>query len=396
LNYGSLADTILDKTRLKKGLTKGEPMAMTHKQRILAAVRGEKVDKLPFGARIDLWYNYHSWHDTLPSIYRGCSMPAILHTLGAGIQMRHPAVWKVEYRDTEVIINKQPPFTTREYRTPKGTVSMKTMFTPKEGTIVEYETEMLFKSADDYPAIEHLIENTVLIPHIDDYLKTAKMIGEDGIAIVQTSYSPMQEIMRKIMGYENFFFELNDHSGKVENLYELMKQVVWQKLKILADSPVEIVQVCSNWSDDIHTPIFKQYFIPWFREAVEFLHSKGKQTLVHADGELRRLVPMFVETGINIAEAVSPAPMTSVTTAELRKAWGDSVIIWGGVPAILFEPQYTDEEFDSYVKTLFHEIAPGNNFIVGMGDNVGFEGKIERVGRIVELIDKYGNLPMSV
>ena len=88
--------------------------------------------------------------------------------------------------------------------------------------------------------------------------------------------------------------------------------------------------------------------------------------------------------------------MTSVTTAELRKAWGDRVTIWGGVPAILFEPQYTDGEFDDYIKHLFKEVAPGNNFIVGMGDNVGFDGKIERVARLAELIDKYGRLPIEV
>jgi hypothetical protein len=42
------------------------------------------------------------------------------------------------------------------------------------------------------------------------------------------------------------------------------------------------------------------------------------------------------------------------------------------------------------------EIDTGYNFIVGMGDNLPFDGDIERVGRIVELIDKYGRLPLSV
>ena len=100
--------------------------------------------------------------------------------------------------------------------------------------------------------------------------------------------------------------------------------------------------------------------------------------------------------GVDVAEAWSPAPRTSLTTAELRKAWGDKVTIWGGIPAVLFEPQYSDEEFDTYVKNLFKEVAPGYNFIVGMGDNVPFDGDINRVGRVVELIDKYGTLPIEI
>jgi len=31
-----------------------------------------------------------------------------------------------------------------------------------------------------------------------------------------------------------------------------------------------------------------------------------------------------------------------------------------------------------------------------MGDNVPFDGKIERVRRVAELIDKYGALPIEV
>ena len=130
--------------------------------------------------------------------------------------------------------------------------------------------------------------------------------------------------------------------------------------------------------------------------ASDYLHAKGKVTQVHADGEMKRLLLLFLETGIDVAEAWSPAPMTSLTTAELRKAWGDRVTIWGGIPAVLFEPQYSEEEFTAYVKSLFKEIAPGHNFIVGMGDNLPFDGQIERVGRVAELIDKYGRVPMEI
>ena len=270
------------------------------------------------------------------------------------------------------------------------------MFTPQEGPWVEYELELPFKSADDYPAIEHLLENTVLVPDFDEYVKKQQMVGEDGLVLCASGYSPMQEIMRCIMGYERFFFELYDHTSQVEHLYELMKEVIWQKLRILAESTAEIVPTCGNWSDDIHTPIFKKYFVPWLQEVAKFMHSRGKLTRVHADGEMRRLIPMFPETGIDVAEAWSPVPMTSVTTAELRKAWGDKVTIWGGVPAMLFEPQYSDEEFDDCVKHLLREIAQGYYFIVGMGVIVAFDGKIERVGRMAELVDKYGRLPIEI
>ena len=151
-------------------------MAMTEKQRILAAAHKQPVDRLPVGARIDVWYNYHSGHDTLPDKYKGWSIPDILRDQGAGIQLRYDHIWKVKYRDTEVVVQEDPPFTTTNYRTPEGTISTKTMFTPKEGPLAPYEVELPFKSAEDYPAIRHLLKNTVLVPYLGDYQETVEMV----------------------------------------------------------------------------------------------------------------------------------------------------------------------------------------------------------------------------
>ena len=120
-------------------------MAMTHKQRILAAARKQPVDKLPFGARIDLWYNYHSGHDTLPEKYRGWSIVDILRDQGAGIQLRNVRLWETEYHKVEVVTHSDPPYTTTEYRTPVGTVTEKTAYTPEEGSLSPYKVELRSK-----------------------------------------------------------------------------------------------------------------------------------------------------------------------------------------------------------------------------------------------------------
>jgi hypothetical protein len=40
-------------------------------------------------------------------------------------------------------------------------------------------------------------------------------------------------------------------------------------------------------------------------------------------------------------------------------------------------------------------MKPGYRFIVGMGDNLTVGADIDRVGRVVELIEKYGKLPLE-
>ncbi len=374
-------------------------MAMTHKQQILAAARGEKLAKLPFGARIDLWYKYHHAHGTLPAEYRDRSQIDIVRDLGGGMQYRlFSSLIKEECRDMEVVETNEPPYITTEYRTPVGNVAKKEILDSSEGTSVKYELEKLFKSEKDYPVLKYVIQHTVPVANFGELEKMSSELGEDGIVIapVGRAWSPVQRIMREILGYEVFFYELADRPARVEELIELLQDLDRKKRQITVKSGLQILQVCSNWSDDIHTPVFRKYFVPWFREVCDFLHAHSCLATVHADGEMRRLNPLFREAGIDIAEAITPAPQTKVTMKEFREQLGEEVTIWGGIPSILFEPMYSDEDFDAYVKNMFREMAPGYRFIVGMGDNVPFDGDIDRVRRVAGLIDKYGRLPIEV
>ena len=58
-------------------------MSMNHKERMLKAARGEKVDHLPWAPRIDLWYKANSHRGTLPSKYRpGVAIDEIADDIG--------------------------------------------------------------------------------------------------------------------------------------------------------------------------------------------------------------------------------------------------------------------------------------------------------------------------
>jgi len=191
-------------------------MAMTHKQRILAAARGEKLDKVPFGARIDTWYNYHEAHGSLPEQYRGWSQTDIIRDQGAGAQHRLWSVVKEEYRDMEVVEKTDPPYITTEYITPVGTVSKLELYDTSEGPWLKYEMEKLFKSEQDYPAIKYLMEHTEPVANFGEYGKLRDEMGEDGMVMTAAGllWSPVQRVMREILGYERFFYELADRPAE--------------------------------------------------------------------------------------------------------------------------------------------------------------------------------------
>jgi hypothetical protein len=81
--------------------------------------------------------------------------------------------------------------------------------------------------------------------------------------------------------------------------------------------------------------------------------------------------------------------------AEARAAWEDRVIIWGGVPSVILEDPFTDEQFEGYLDDLFRTIAPGRAFILGIADNAMPGSKIERIARITQIVQQRGKVPIS-
>lgn len=60
---------------------------MNHKQRIVAAIRGETADVLPFVPRLDIWYNANSLAGTLPENHRGRTQDEISRAEGWALQI---------------------------------------------------------------------------------------------------------------------------------------------------------------------------------------------------------------------------------------------------------------------------------------------------------------------
>ena len=81
--------------------------------------------------------------------------------------------------------------------------------------------------------------------------------------------------------------------------------------------------------------------------------------------------------------------------AEARAAWGDRVIIWGGVPSVILEEPFTEDQFEAYMDDLFRTIAPGSAFILGIADNAMPGTKIERVKRITAMVQQRGAIPIA-
>ncbi len=396
---------------------------MNHKERMLKTARGEKADQLPWAPRIDLWYKANSYRGTLPSKYRqGVTIDEIASDIGGayhkvipefrrtpeddlnrGLGLFHlrEGVYRPELVGVDREVKEEGETTTVTYYTPVGSVSCKILYSEemrKAGISISWISEHIIKEPKDYRVVGYIFKNIKIHPDFEGYRKWQEEIGEKGFAtgFGNNAAGPMQHIMRDFLDATRFYLELYDHPREMRQLSEDMEPYFDQLFRVFEDSPAEVILFGANYDEMItYPPFFKNHILPWLQRCAERLHARGKYLISHCDGENQGLLDLIAESGIDIAEAICPQPMTKVTITDVKKAFKGKVTIFGGIPSvILLEESMSDEAFEQYMKNLFREIAPGDRFILGVSDTTPPDAKFSRLLRITEMVNAWGKLPM--
>ena len=365
---------------------------MTNRERILAILAGKRSDKIPWIPRLLLWYNFHRNAGTLPDKYRDWDLRDIERDMGMGTPARDARIFSTHMEKVEAKIHRSGNETFTEYVTPVGTVSTRHVFVEKlrSAGMGDYQMEHLIKGPQDYGVVEYMIEHTILTPAYEQYMAYDKEIGEDGLPMVGLGACPMHKIMCEYLGYEKAIFEMVDHPDRIERLLRVLTDHAKEMQKIALESPAKMFLHGEHFDSMITPPpLFEGYFKPYFREFADMLHSRDKIFICHADADSGQLLELIKESGFDMAEVFTTAPMVPCTMSQAREAWGNDVIIWGGIPSVILCEPISDEAFEAFMVGLFADIAPGDSFILGVADNVMSETKFERLVRVGEMLEEY-------
>jgi len=393
---------------------------------MLKAARGELADWLPWVPRIDLWHNSNSLRGTLPPPFeQTASLDEVADYIGGDYHKIVPEflnvrssednidrgigvyrLWGMAYRPELVGVEREvkrvADTTLVTYHTPLGSVSCKILYTDemkRAGASLTWISEHVIKEPRDFKIVGYIFKNIKIIPDYENYLEFQRKVGDKGFAaaFANLSASPMHHIMKEFLDATTFYLEMYDHPKEMKQLCVDMEPYFDQIFRILSDSPAEVIFSGANYDEMItYPPFFRDHIMPHLRRLADLLHAKGKLLLCHCDGENKGLLDLIAESGMDIAEAICPQPMTKVTISEVKKAFKGKVTIFGGIPSVaLLEESMSDEEFERFMKNLFKEIAPGDRFILGVSDTTPPDAKFERLLRITETVQQWGQLPMK-
>lgn len=350
---------------------------MTPYRRVIAALRGERTDKIPFTV----------YESKIPQ----CSVERDLRNRGLCIVKRINS-----YRIIRPNVKSESLHYTDEkgrylirtvYKTPYGELS--TLDEPAGFT--SWHHERLFKSADDYKALLFMIKDSVIIPAYENAIKIVKSLGEDFIVRDNLPLEPMQNLVSSYMGPETFSYEWMDNRDKVMELYEALVNVARKIYPIVAEGPLEFCNYGGNVIPQvIGVKNFDNYYVHHYNEAAEILHKKGKLIGCHMDADNKIIMNSIANTDLDYIEAYDPGISPSVKDA--RKVFGKKTL-WINWPSAWHLNSVENVRKDT-IKLIeeARSVHPGDEggFIIGVTEDVPEERWRGNFLAIMDGIDEVG------
>lgn len=307
--------------------------SMTSKERWLAAVKMEPVDRLPFWPKLDAAYpraQAGRFHDA--------AIDAIHDWIGSD---KHvwvaPCVREVR-RQSALEVSTHGIVRRTAYRTPYGETEMITQF--DEASQAWHPVRFPVRTRDDIRLMTAYFEDVKVVLD-EDLLEQARArvaeVGQDGIACSSIGESPLMRWVEWIAGVENAHLLLADYTAEVEALFEAMHRVLLEKTRLVAEhSPVDMLYMTENTSTTLISPQqYRRYCYPHIRAYGEIARRYGRILALHMCGHLKLLLPMLSELPAQAFEAFTSPPVGNTRLADGRTACPDKCLI-GGTNAVLW------------------------------------------------------------
>ena len=394
---------------------------MNHRERMLAAIRGQHIDQIPWAPRMDLWFIANRAKGTLPNGFMDLTnsvevakalgvachavradftnlrSPEHLLLRGFGLDLHDDYPFRIRVEDLAVEFHYDEENFSTTIKTSAGNVTTHTQLRAemlRNGISLPFITSYPIKSENDLEAVAQVFDRLEVIPTPEAYSEFQRRVGDQGVAVAAGLYaaSPMHLMLHDLMPMEQFFTSYLEDVDSLYKLAERMEPFFEAVLDAVIQCDAEVIYWGSNYDQNITwPPFFRDEIVSWLKKVSRRVHDAGKHLLTHTDGENKGLLSLYPSCEFDIAESVCPHPMTMCTLKEIRERLGPKITAWGGIPSIAFlDGTMEDEEFDGYINKIFSDLGTGEHLILGVSDNVPPEANLSRFEKIEQKIEAFG------
>jgi uroporphyrinogen decarboxylase len=228
----------------------------------------------------------------------------------------------------------------------------------------------------------------------------AERYRREGYAVViKSPFAGIFEMAQRIVGMENCLMMMASDKKLAGVLFDKLlelKLAFWDMaLPQLADV-VDVVAEFDDYGTQSSQLISPRMFRQQLKPRLKILFDRIKQLAPHARrffhscGNVRPLLPDFIEIGVEILNPVH-IRAARMNPAALKRDFGDALVFWGGgVDTQGVLPTGTPQEVKDDVQRNIEALAPGGGFVFNTVHNIQADVPPENVIAMRDALQEYG------
>ncbi len=358
---------------------------MTGRERILNALAGKPVDRLPWSPLIDPYFI-----DSLPKQGYDLEIIEAMRLIGNDIMERHVCgpTWKTN--NTNVRIEQSGDVTRTTYETPVGTI-----YTERSKTdTTSYISKHLIETIEDAKIYQYVAENIEFIPNAKAFHERDLYIGDNGIATASLTVTPIQEMLQHLCGVENTVYMMADYPDEMEALLHAMHEKNLRECRAFCEYDTPVIFEYEDTSTTVmNLSMLCDYELPCVNAYAKFFRENGKQLITHMCGKLSGFKEYIATGEMYGIDSVCPPTTGDLPIWEARKAFGDKLLIGGIEPPSLVHMSVR-QTLDT-VAEVIGKMEDKSKFILSTGDAVPYGTPIKNLMAITKLIERMGSASLG-
>lgn len=181
-----------------------------------------------------------------------------------------------------------------------------------------------------------------------------------------------------LRGYEDWYTDFHLNPGVLTAIMDavLERRMAVAESAIAAVGDIVDVISCSDDVADQRGPMvspdsYRKFIKPRHRRFFDMVHSRSDaKVLFHSDGSLPKLLPDFIEIGIDFINPVQVSAAGMDDTARLKREFGRDIGFWGAIDNVRVLPYGTPDDVRAEVQRRIRDLGPGGGYVLGAVHNI--------------------------
>lgn len=203
------------------------------------------------------------------------------------------------------------------------------------------------------------------------------------------------EMAQRVRGMENLLLDLAADEVLAMSIVDKMVECKIKFWEMALPQLADVIDVVSEaddygtqFSQLISPDMFRRLFKPRIAEVIRCIKrlAPNAKVFFHSDGNVRPIIPDFIEIGVDILNPVQPNA-AGMDPIGIKKDFGKDLVFWGaGVETQSVLPFGTPQEVKDDVRRNIDALAPGGGYVFNTVHNIQADVPPQNIMAMIEAL----------